>query len=109
MFRAGQCIPATFAELTIGVLPTGRGRHVAIGELRAFEIPGPIQRIENFRAEAAGLLDDCADGIGVQAVVDPALDQVRQSHRRVECEQNIFHRSLVCHWNAVAFGSGTLL
>ena len=81
---AAQRSPAAGGELLVGLLPAGRRHDLAVDQLGAGAVAGRAQRIEHLGAELAGLLDDGADGVLVDAVEHAALDQLVEPRRRLE-------------------------
>ena len=94
--RRLQAAPAALGELLVGLLPAGRGDDLAVDQLRAGAVADHAQGIEHLGAELAGLLDDGADGVLVDAE-DAALDQVVEPRGRLQRMHDVVDWSLIGH------------
>ena len=74
--------PAAGGELLVGLLPAGRRDDLAVDELGAGAIAGRAQRLQHLGAELAGLLDDGADGVLVDAAEHAAARSGRRDRPR---------------------------
>ena len=95
--RSGERAPAAGGELLVGLLPAGRGDDLAVDQLGAGAVAGRAQRLQHLGGELAGLLDDGADGVLVDAAEQPLPDQLIEARRGLERVDNVVYWSLVGH------------